>query len=112
GVALVLYGDVPLITRDTLARLVAEAGSDHLALLTVELDDPAGYGRIVRDAVGRVQRIVEHKDASEVERAIREINTGILAAPVARLRDWLGRVGNDNAQREYYLTDIVALAVA
>ncbi len=112
GVALVLYGDVPLITRDTLARLLAAAGNDRLALLTVGLEDPSGYGRIVRDDAGRVQRIVEHKDASEAERAIPEINTGILAAPVARLRGWLERVGNDNAQQEYYLTDIVGLAVA
>jgi bifunctional UDP-N-acetylglucosamine pyrophosphorylase/glucosamine-1-phosphate N-acetyltransferase len=112
AIALVLYGDVPLIERDTLAELVAVAGSDRLAILTVILDDPSGYGRIVRDAMGHVLRIVEHKDASPPEREICEINTGILVAPVARLRDWLGRVGNDNAQREYYLTDIVGLAVA
>ncbi|GHT87823.1 bifunctional protein GlmU [Betaproteobacteria bacterium] len=83
-----------------------------LALLTVELDDPTGYGRILRDASGRVTRIVEEKDATHAERRVREVNTGILSAPVARLRDWLGRIGNHNAQGEYYLTDIIALAVA
>lgn len=110
--ALVLYGDVPLIGAATLHRLCAAAGDARLALLTVELDDPTGYGRILRDADGRVCRIVEQKDASAAERAVREVNTGILVAPVARLRDWLARVGNDNAQGEYYLTDIIGLAVA
>ncbi len=110
--ALVLYGDVPLIGAATLRRLQTAAGADRLALLTVELDDPTGYGRILRDEAGRVVRIVEHKDATEDERRVREVNTGILVAPVARLRDWLGRIGNDNAQGEYYLTDIIALAVA
>jgi bifunctional UDP-N-acetylglucosamine pyrophosphorylase/glucosamine-1-phosphate N-acetyltransferase len=109
--ALVLYGDVPLIGAATLARLVEAAGNERLALLTVELDDPTGYGRIIRDAAGQVQRIVEHKDASEAERAVREVNTGILVAPVAQLRDWLGRLRNDNAQQEYYLTDIIGMAV-
>lgn len=108
---MVLYGDVPLITAATLQRLQAAAGNDSLALLTVHLDDPTGYGRILRDANGRVTRIVEQKDASAAELEVREINTGILVAPAARLRDWLGRVRNDNAQGEYYLTDIVALAV-
>ncbi|THF60205.1 bifunctional UDP-N-acetylglucosamine diphosphorylase/glucosamine-1-phosphate N-acetyltransferase GlmU [Pseudothauera rhizosphaerae] len=110
--ALVLYGDVPLIGAATLQRLAAAAGDSRLALLTVELDDPAGYGRILRDGAGRVLRIVEEKDASPDERRVREINTGILVAPVARLRDWLSRIGNDNAQGEYYLTDIIGLAVA
>jgi len=109
--ALVLYGDVPLISAATLERLIAAAGTDRMGLLTVHMDDPTGYGRIVRDASGQVQRIVEHKDASEVERAITEVNTGILVAPVPRLRDWLGRLKNDNAQEEYYLTDIIAMAV-
>ncbi|MDR1424371.1 MAG: bifunctional UDP-N-acetylglucosamine diphosphorylase/glucosamine-1-phosphate N-acetyltransferase GlmU [Azoarcus sp.] len=110
--ALVLYGDVPLIGTATLARLIAAAGGDKLALLTVELDDPYGYGRILRDA-GRVVRIVEEKDITEdAERRVREVNTGILAAPAARLRAWLTRVGNDNTQGEYYLTDIIGLAVA
>ncbi len=110
--ALVLYGDVPLIGLATLQRLQQASGDGRLALLTVELDDPAGYGRILRDTDGRVTRIVEQKDATPAELGVREINTGILVAPVARLRDWLGRVGNDNAQGEYYLTDIIALAVA
>jgi len=110
--ALVLYGDVPLISENTLRRLVVAAGTDAMALLTVELDDPAGYGRIVRDDAGKVLRIVEHKDASDAERAIREVNTGILVAPVARLRAWLGNLKNDNAQEEYYLTDIIGMAVA
>ncbi|WP_227815768.1 bifunctional UDP-N-acetylglucosamine diphosphorylase/glucosamine-1-phosphate N-acetyltransferase GlmU [Nitrogeniibacter aestuarii] len=110
--ALVLYGDVPLIGEATLQRLVSAAREDAMALLTVELDDPTGYGRIVRDGAGKVQRIVEHKDASDAERAITEVNTGILVAPVLRLREWLGRLKNDNAQEEYYLTDIIGMAVA
>ncbi|MCK0511596.1 bifunctional UDP-N-acetylglucosamine diphosphorylase/glucosamine-1-phosphate N-acetyltransferase GlmU [Aromatoleum buckelii] len=110
--ALVLYGDVPLIGVPTLRRLEAAARGERLALLTVELADPAGYGRILRDATGRVVRIVEEKDASADERRVREVNTGILVAPVARLRGWLARLGNDNAQREYYLTDIIGMAVA
>lgn len=108
---LVLYGDVPLVQSETLARLL-EARGNGLALLTETVDDPTGYGRIVRNAAGDVQRIVEHKDANEAERAISEVNTGILAAPTARLRDWLGRITNNNAQGEYYLTDVVALAVS
>ncbi|WP_332672266.1 bifunctional UDP-N-acetylglucosamine diphosphorylase/glucosamine-1-phosphate N-acetyltransferase GlmU [Aromatoleum sp.] len=111
GMALVLYGDVPLIGAPTLRRLRDAAGSERLALLTVELPEPTGYGRILRDATGKVVRIVEEKDASADERRVREVNTGILVAPVARLRDWLGRLGNDNAQREYYLTDIIGMAV-
>ena len=109
--ALVLYGDVPLIGVPTLQRLRQAAGDERLALLTVELDDPTGYGRILRDDAGRVRRIVEEKDASGEERRVREVNTGILVAPVARLREWLGRVGNANAQGEYYLTDIIGMAV-
>jgi bifunctional UDP-N-acetylglucosamine pyrophosphorylase/glucosamine-1-phosphate N-acetyltransferase len=108
----VLYGDVPLIGVGTLERLAAVAGPGRLALLTVELDDPTGYGRILRDTDGRVVRIVEEKDASVAQRAVREVNTGILVAPVARLRDWLQRIGNDNAQGEYYLTDVIGMAVA
>ena len=110
-VALVLYGDVPLIGVPTLRRLVAAAGDARLALLTVEMDNPTGYGRILRDAAGKVVRIVEEKDASDEERKVREVNTGILVAPVRHLRAWLGRIGNDNAQGEYYLTDIIGLAV-
>jgi bifunctional UDP-N-acetylglucosamine pyrophosphorylase/glucosamine-1-phosphate N-acetyltransferase len=107
---LVLYGDVPLVQAATLQALL-QARGDGLALLTETLADPSGYGRIVRDAQGRVQRIVEHKDANDAERAIAEVNTGILAAPTAALRRWLGRIDNRNAQGEYYLTDIVGLAV-
>ncbi|MFT0533839.1 bifunctional UDP-N-acetylglucosamine diphosphorylase/glucosamine-1-phosphate N-acetyltransferase GlmU [Castellaniella hirudinis] len=107
---LVLYGDVPLVQADTLRALLQARGAG-LALLTETLDDPGGYGRIVRDAQGRVRRIVEHKDASAAERAICEVNTGILAAPTAALRQWLGQIDNRNAQGEYYLTDIVGLAV-
>ncbi len=112
GLALILYGDVPLIGVPTLQGLARAAEGGRLAVLTVELDDPTGYGRILRDEQGRVRRIVEQKDATEAERQVREINTGILVAPLAQLRDWLGRVGNDNAQGEYYLTDIIGLAVA
>ena len=108
---LVLYGDVPLTTSATLQRLIESAGQDKLAILTVTLDDPTGYGRIVRES-GQITRIVEQKDASEVERAIREVNTGIMVAPTAKLNQWLATLSNDNAQKEYYLTDIVARAVA
>ncbi|UCV03944.1 bifunctional UDP-N-acetylglucosamine diphosphorylase/glucosamine-1-phosphate N-acetyltransferase GlmU [Dechloromonas denitrificans] len=111
GQTLVLYGDVPLTRVDTLKRLL-HAGKDALSILTVDLANPTGYGRIVRDAVGNVQRIVEEKDATAEEKAIREVNTGIMAIPSGRLADWLGRLSNNNAQGEYYLTDIVALAVA
>ncbi len=111
-IVLVLYGDVPLLRRETLQRLLAAAGENRLALLTVTLADPTGYGRIVRDEGGRVRRIVEEKDADPEEKTIREVNTGILALPLRRLRDWLARLDNDNAQGEYYLTDVVAMAVA
>ncbi|HQR57857.1 MAG TPA: bifunctional UDP-N-acetylglucosamine diphosphorylase/glucosamine-1-phosphate N-acetyltransferase GlmU [Azonexus sp.] len=111
GQTLVLYGDVPLTLASTLKRLL-QAGRDGLSVLTIELADPRGYGRIVRDAAGNVRRIVEEKDATPEEKAIREVNTGIMAIPSARLGDWLGRLSNTNAQGEYYLTDIVALAVA
>lgn len=111
GMALVLYGDVPLTRPDTLKPLVAAAQAGNLGLLTVMLHDPAGYGRIVREN-GRVVRIVEHKDADETERDIREVNTGILALPTAKLKAWLGMLKNHNAQGEYYLTDIIAMAVA
>jgi bifunctional UDP-N-acetylglucosamine pyrophosphorylase/glucosamine-1-phosphate N-acetyltransferase len=110
GTTLVLYGDVPLIRAETLRRLL-EAAADGLAILTVELADPQGYGRIVRNPAGNVARIVEQKDASADELKIREINTGIMAMPTERLDDWLGRLSNDNAQKEYYLTDIVGMAV-
>ena len=109
---LILYGDVPLIRSETAAALVAACGGTALALLTVELADPSGYGRIVRDDTGQVRGIVEHKDATPGQRAIREIYTGIMAAPLAALRRWVTALRNDNAQGEYYLTDIVAMAVA
>jgi bifunctional UDP-N-acetylglucosamine pyrophosphorylase/glucosamine-1-phosphate N-acetyltransferase len=109
---LVLYGDVPLIRPETLRRLVADAADQPLGLLTMRLADPSGYGRIVRDHDGRMLRIVEHKDATAAELGIQEVNTGIIIADRARLGDWLGRVGNANVQGEYYLTDVVGLAVA
>ena len=108
---LVLYGDVPLTTADTLRRLVEAAGSDKLGILTVEQANPFGLGRIVRED-GKIVRIVEEKDASEAERAIKEINSGIMAIPTRHLKKWLAALSNNNAQGEYYLTDIVAQAVA
>ncbi|MFP5405809.1 MAG: bifunctional UDP-N-acetylglucosamine diphosphorylase/glucosamine-1-phosphate N-acetyltransferase GlmU [Gammaproteobacteria bacterium] len=108
---LVLYGDVPLIGHDTLLELVEAAGADRLGLLTVVLDDPTGYGRIVRDADGRIRRIVEQHDADEATLAIHEVNTGILVAPTPALVRWLAGLSDENAQNEYYLTDIVAAAV-
>ena len=114
---LILYGDVPLTRPDTLSRLsdLARDGSADavgaLAVLTVTMDDPKGYGRIVRSDDGAtVRAIVEEKDATDAQRAIREINTGIMLAPTRALKDWLSRLSNDNAQGEYYLTDIVGLA--
>jgi len=111
SVVLVLYGDVPLVKTETLQKLLAAVSAERMALLTVELADPTGYGRILRDAEGRVTAIVEHKDASEAQRAIREINTGILAAPAHLLKQWLPQLSANNAQGEYYLTDIIGLAV-
>ena len=111
GTTLILYGDVPLIRSETLERLL-HAAQDALAILTVELADPDGYGRIVRNDAGQVIRIVEQKDSTPEERHIREINTGIMAMPSARLGEWLARLSNNNAQKEYYLTDIVGMAVA
>lgn len=109
---LVLYGDVPLIEATTLDSLLTQLAADSMALLTVNLDNPAGYGRIVRNTDGAVQAIVEHKDANLEQLKICEGNTGILAAPRERITDWLGRLSNSNAQGEYYLTDIIAMAVA
>ena len=109
---LILYGDVPLIAAETLQRLLALVSDQQLGLLTVQLADPTGYGRIVRGADGQVEAIVEHKDANAAQRAISEGNTGILAVPGKRLADWLGRLSNSNAQGEYYLTDVIAMAVA
>ncbi len=108
---LVLYGDVPLVRPPSLKKLLAAAGEGALAVLSVNLDDAAGYGRIVRSADGQIRAIVEHKDASPEELQIRELNTGILAAPAGRLREWLLGLGSNNSAREYYLTDVVALAV-
>nr|WP_314624174.1 bifunctional UDP-N-acetylglucosamine diphosphorylase/glucosamine-1-phosphate N-acetyltransferase GlmU [uncultured Noviherbaspirillum sp.] len=108
---LVLYGDVPLTRTGSLQRLLDTAGDDKLSILTVNMADPTGYGRIVREN-DRIVRIVEQKDATPAERAITEVNTGIMVAPTARLRAWLSTLSNDNAQGEYYLTDIVARAVA
>src|SRR5690606_23698877 len=107
---LVLYGDVPLITPATLQRLLAADG--RIAVLVADLDDPTGYGRIVRDPEGRVGAIVEHKDANEAQRRIRTVNTGILAADAVALKGWLQRLSSDNAQGEYYLTDVFAMAAA
>ena len=108
---LVLYGDVPLISGATLQELIGLAGARSVGLLTMRLPDATGYGRIVRDARGQVRRIVEQKDASRVQLKIREGNTGVVAVPAKLLRKWLGRLKNDNSQREYYLTDIIAMAV-
>lgn len=108
---LILYGDVPLIEVETLQRLLLQVSDQQLGLLTVNLNDPTGYGRIVRDEQGVVKAIVEHKDASSEQRLISEGNTGILAVPGKNLGDWLGRLSNSNAQGEYYLTDVIAMAV-
>ncbi|OCR25464.1 bifunctional N-acetylglucosamine-1-phosphate uridyltransferase/glucosamine-1-phosphate acetyltransferase [Pseudomonas syringae] len=108
---LILYGDVPLIEVETLQRLLKKVNAEQLGLLTVNLNDPTGYGRIVRDEQNRVCAIVEHKDATEAQKAITEGNTGILAVPGKRLAEWLGRLSNNNSQGEYYLTDVIAMAV-
>jgi len=109
---LVLYGDVPLIQAETLRHLLAQAENGGLSVLTATLDDPQGYGRIIRDVDGKLTGIVEQKDASEEQLKIREINTGFLAAPAAKLRGWLDRLDNSNTQQEYYLTDVIAMAAA
>jgi bifunctional UDP-N-acetylglucosamine pyrophosphorylase / glucosamine-1-phosphate N-acetyltransferase len=108
---LVLYGDVPLTKADSLKRLVDAAGPTGMGLLTVVLPNPSGYGRIIRQA-GRIQRIVEQKDAMPEELAVNEINTGILVGPTKSFRAWLGGLSNNNAQKEYYLTDVIGMAVA
>jgi len=108
---LILYGDVPLVRPATLKRLL-EGARGSLGVAVAELDDPSGYGRIVRDAAQRVARIVEQKDATASELAIREVNAGFFCLSARRLAPWLSKIGNDNAQKEYYLTDLVALAVA
>ncbi len=113
GVTLILSGDVPLTQASTLQALLALCAGQHLALLTLAMPDPSGYGRIVREGSGgKVLAIVEHKDASEAQRQISEIYSGIMAVPTRLLRTWLSRLDNQNAQAEYYLTDIVKFAVA
>ncbi|GAB6068353.1 bifunctional UDP-N-acetylglucosamine diphosphorylase/glucosamine-1-phosphate N-acetyltransferase GlmU [Methylothermus subterraneus] len=112
AMVLVLYGDVPLLRRQTLAGLLGAVGEERVGLLTTTLTDPTGYGRIVRNAQGEVVRIVEEKDARAEEKAILEVNTGVLVAPAAKLKTWLARLDNANAQGEYYLTDVVAHALA
>ncbi len=108
---LVLYGDGPLLRGSTLQNLLSSCGDDDIAVLTVELDDPFGYGRIVRED-GVVMKSVEEKDASDTEKSIKEINTGVICCPADKLKAWLGNLSNDNSQGEYYLTDIVGMAVA
>jgi bifunctional UDP-N-acetylglucosamine pyrophosphorylase/glucosamine-1-phosphate N-acetyltransferase len=108
---LVLFGDVPLLTAGTCRRLVDTTPDDDVAVLTVDMEDPMGYGRIIRDG-DSVTRIVEEKDASSGEKAVREINTGVLVCSADKLKRWLDNLGNDNAQGEYYLTDVIAMAVA
>jgi bifunctional UDP-N-acetylglucosamine pyrophosphorylase/glucosamine-1-phosphate N-acetyltransferase len=111
GVVVILSGDVPLTQADTLQALIAHCGGQRLALLTLDMSDPTGYGRIVREG-DAVKAIVEHKDATEVQRQIQEVYSGIMAVPAHLLKSWLGRIDNQNAQGEYYLTDVVKLAVA
>ena len=112
GVVVVLSGDVPLTQASTVQALVDACGGTQLALLTLDMPDPTGYGRIVRDANAQVQAIVEHKDANPTQRAIQEIYSGIMAVPAQLLKPWLARLDNHNAQNEYYLTDVVKFAVA
>lgn len=109
---LILYGDVPLLKLSTVQTLLANVNDQSLALLTVNLDNPYGYGRIVRDTAGLVTKIVEEKDTSAEEKLIQEGNTGILAVAGDKLKQWLNRLGNNNAQGEYYLTDVIEMAVA
>jgi bifunctional UDP-N-acetylglucosamine pyrophosphorylase/glucosamine-1-phosphate N-acetyltransferase len=110
-VVLVLYGDVPLISHATLAELLTLSGPKQISLLTMMMDDPTGYGRVIRTGRGQVQKVVEQKDASRKELEVRECNTGVLAAPAKLMLKWLKALKNDNAQGEYYLTDVVAMAV-
>jgi bifunctional UDP-N-acetylglucosamine pyrophosphorylase/glucosamine-1-phosphate N-acetyltransferase len=116
GTVVVLSGDVPLIGEDTLRALIAASAGERLALLTIEFDDPSGYGRVIRSSAGgdggEVTAIVEHKDASDAQRAVREIYSGVMAVPARLLKGWLARLDNQNAQGEYYLTDVVKFAAA
>jgi bifunctional UDP-N-acetylglucosamine pyrophosphorylase/glucosamine-1-phosphate N-acetyltransferase len=111
NLVLILYGDVPLLKAETLKRLLNSCGTGESAVLTVDMDDPFGYGRIIREN-GSVVRNVEEKDATDEERAIREINSGVMVCPATRLKEWLDGLDNDNSQGEYYLTDVIGLAVA
>ncbi len=108
---LILYGDVPLLSSESIAGLLQHVSAQSMALLTVNLDDPSGYGRIVRDRAGNVTKIVEHKDATDQEHHIKEVNTGILAAKGDKLKAWIAQLDNSNAQQEFYLTDIIEMAV-
>ena len=112
GVVLVAIGDIPLVPADALSDLVTAAGEGKLAVLTANVPDPAGLGRIVRDDRGAVRAIVEERDADVKQRSIREINTGVMAAPAALMKQWVGALTPDNAQGEYYITDIIAMACA
>ncbi len=107
---LILYGDVPLTRPETLEALASQVSEDSLGLLTVTLDNPDGYGRILRNEKGQVTAIVEQKDATAEQKAITEVNTGILAVSARHLKEWLPRLSNSNAQGEYYLTDVIAMA--
>jgi|TARA_B110000495_G_C23018125_1_gene603473 bifunctional UDP-N-acetylglucosamine pyrophosphorylase/glucosamine-1-phosphate N-acetyltransferase len=109
---LVLYGDVPLTNFSTLSKLVQQASASTLCLLTLVTENPTGLGRIVRNSAGEITAIVEEKDASEAQKQIKEINTGIMVIPATKLNTWLNSLGNNNAQGEYYLTDVVAMAAA
>ena len=112
SLVLIAYGDVPLVKAETFAHLLQVCDQNTLALLTVELDDPTGYGRIVRDPENNINAIVEQKDADDTQLKIKEVNTGILAAPASKLKQWLPTLSSENAQGEYYLTDIIHMAVA
>ncbi len=111
GTVLILFGDVPLLLPGTLQRLLGATDAGEMAILTVDAEDPSGYGRVIRDN-GDVVKIVEEKDATSKEKAIREINTGVMLCSATTLKRWLGMLGNDNAQGEFYLTDVIAMAVA
>jgi len=108
---LILYGDVPLLAKQSIDRLLSNVTEKSLALLTVSLDNPMGYGRIVRNSEGNVTKITEHKDATEQELLIKEVNTGILAVKGEKLKNWIARLDNSNAQQEFYLTDVIEMAV-
>ncbi len=111
GISLILYGDVPLVRQTTLEQLVEASSQTGIGMITLHVDNPTGYGRIVRQD-GKIQAIVEHKDATDAQRQIQEINTGIYCVSNAKLHEWLPKLSNENAQGEYYLTDIVTMAVA